>query len=101
MDLYVCQYSGYAAVPPGLRWMRGGFACAPCLANCGGGSCRGFACCLVVGCFACGAAEERPCDTLRALPENVAAPVRRVRGGFGGLRSDIRVPEAKRGRVPL
>ena len=44
---------------------------------------------------------ERPCDTLRALPENVAAPVRRVRGGFGGLRSDIRVPEAKRGRVPL
>ena len=52
-------------------------------------------------CFACGAAEERPCDTLRALPENVAALVRRVRGGFGGLRSDIRVPEAKRGRVPL
>ena len=49
----------------------------------------------------CFAAEERPCDTLRALPENVAAPVRRVRGGFGGLRSDIRVPEAKRGRVPL
>ena len=57
MHLYVCQYSGYAAVPPGLRWMRGGFACAPCLANCGGGSCRGFACCLVVGCFACGAGE--------------------------------------------
>ena len=23
----------------------------------GGGSCRGFACCLVVGCFACGAGE--------------------------------------------
>ena len=54
---------------------------------------------------------ERPCDTLRALPENVAAPrgsrwarlyaIWRVRGGFGGLRSDIRVPEAKRGRVPL
>ena len=54
---------------------------------------------------------ERPCDTLRALPENVAAPrgsrwarlyaTWRVRGGFGGLRSDIRVPEAKRGRVPL
>ena len=54
---------------------------------------------------------ERPCDTLRALPENVAAPrdsrwarlyaIWWVRGGFGDLRSDIRVPEAKRGRVPL
>ena len=37
MHLYVCQYSGYVTVPPGLRQMRGGFVCAPCLANWGGG----------------------------------------------------------------
>ena len=54
---------------------------------------------------------ERPCDTLRALPENVAAPrgsrwarlyaIWRVHGGFGGLRSDIRVPELCEGGFPV
>ena len=37
--------------------MRGGFVCAPCLANWGGGGCRGLVCCLVAGRFACVAGE--------------------------------------------
>ena len=51
MHLCVYRYSGYAAVPPGLRQMRGGFVCALCLANWGGGGLSRFS--LVVGCFAC------------------------------------------------
>lgn len=58
MHLRVYRYSGYAAVPPGLRWIRGGFVCAPCLANWGGEGCRGLVCCLVIGCFVCGAGED-------------------------------------------
>ena len=35
-----------AGVAVDLRWFS---VCAPCLANWGGGGCRGLACCLVVG----------------------------------------------------
>ena len=47
-----------------------------------------------------GASGKRSCT--QGLP--VGTPIRNLwwaRGGFGGLCSDIRVPEAKRGRVPL
>ncbi len=44
-------------IPP-VRWDRWWFSmCAPCLANCGGAGCRLLICCLVAGCFACGAGE--------------------------------------------
>ena len=54
---------------------RGGFVCAPCLANWGGGGLSRFGV-LRAGCSG-------------------------ARRGVGAVRSDIRVPEAKRGRVPL
>ena len=47
--------SGGRGIPPGSvgesRWFS---ACAPCLANWGGGGCRGLVRCLVVGCYVCG-----------------------------------------------
>ena len=41
---------GPVGVAVDVRWFS---MCAPCLANYGGGGCRGLVCCLVVGCFAC------------------------------------------------
>ena len=43
---------GPVGVAVDVRWFS---TCAPCLANWCGGGCRGLVCCLVVGCFACGA----------------------------------------------
>ena len=43
-----------AGVAVDSRWFS---VCAPCLANCGGGGCRGLGFCLVVWCFAGGAGE--------------------------------------------
>ena len=51
----------------------------------------------------CFAAESARGGTLMSLPEGIAASTRelaRACRGAGVLRSDIRVPEAKRGRVP-
>ena len=45
---------GPVGVAVDVRWFS---MCAPCLANYGGGGCRLLVCCLVVGCFACGAGE--------------------------------------------
>lgn len=59
MHLYVCQYSGYVTVPPGLRQMRGGFVCAPCLANWGGGGLSRFSL-LPGGWVFCVQAHESP-----------------------------------------
>ena len=95
MHLCVRQYSGYAAVPPGLRQMCGGFVCAPCLANCGGGGLSRFSVLRGGWCFACGVGEG--CRLLSLLLGGWSG----ARRGVGGVRSDIRVPEAKRGRVPL
>ena len=88
--------------------------CAPCLANCGGAGCRLLICCLVAGCFACGAGEAVAVwpvalwlGVLRmgrvGLSPFSILPVGKsgARRGAGAVRSDIRVPEAKRGRVPL
>ena len=46
---------------------------------------------------------ERPCDTLKAHPENTARHLGEpsMCGGAVSSERDIRVPEAKRGRVPL
>ena len=53
--------------------MRGGLVCAPRAWRTGAGEgCRLLDCCLMTGCFACGAAESVRADTLRALPENTA-----------------------------
>ena len=51
----------------------------------------------------CFAAESVRADTLRAHPENTARHLGwpSVRGGAVSSERDIRVPEAKRGRVPL
>ena len=51
----------------------------------------------------CFAAESARGGTLMSLPEGIATPAPArlgTRGGGGVVRSDIRVPEAKRGRVP-
>ena len=42
---------GPAGVAVDTRWFS---MCAPCLANCGGGGCRGLACCVVAGVLCAG-----------------------------------------------
>ena len=42
---------GPAGVAVDSRWFS---MCAPCLANCGGGGCRGLACCVVAGVLCAG-----------------------------------------------
>ena len=46
---------GVRCGPAGVAVDVWGFVCAPCLANWGGGGCRGLACCLVAWRFVCGA----------------------------------------------
>ena len=63
----------------GALWSRRGCgrcAVVPCASRAwrtgAGEGCRLLDCCLMTGCFACGAAESVRADTLRALPENTA-----------------------------
>ena len=74
------------------RWFR---VCAPCLANWGGGGLSPFSV-LLGGLVFCvwGGGGLSP---FRLLRDSYSG----VRRGVGAVRSDIRVPEAKRGRVPL
>ena len=54
---------GPARVAVDSRWFS---VCAPCLANCGGGGCRGLACCLVAWHFACKHTKARHRHTTAA-----------------------------------
>ena len=54
---------GPAGVAVDSRWFS---VCAPCLANCGGGGCRGLACCLVAWHFACKHTKARHRHTTAA-----------------------------------
>ena len=74
------------------RWFR---VCAPCLANWGGGGLSPFSVLLggLVFCVWGGGELSRFSVLLGGWSG--------ARRGVGVVRSDIRVPEAKRGRVPL
>ena len=73
--LFTSCGSGVRGIPP-IHWVRWWFSvCAPCLANWGGGELSRFS--VLLGGWS------------------------GARRGVRAVRSDIRVPEAKRGRVPL
>ena len=64
IPLRICG-SGVRGISP-VRWVAWWFSmCAPCLANCGGGGCRGLACCMVAGVLRVGRGRLSPFSLLR------------------------------------
>ena len=85
---------GPAGVAVDTRWFS---MCAPCLANCGGGGCRGLACCVVAGvlCAGRGRAVAVWSATWRL---NVGAGAPCFPEAPSGCHTDALRSEARRGR---
>ena len=96
IPLRICG-SGVRGISP-VRWVAWWFSmCAPCLANCGGGGCRGLACCVVAGvlCAGRGRAVAVWSATWRL---NVGAGAPCFPEAPSGCHTDALRSEARRGR---